>query len=114
MEDVFKQLAKSIYYYICKLCIRTHGIKNDFIIQANNKKQWTKLYEQHQKSFLHSESIKWSYKKEEENDKEFMARPVQRMDEEGAMGRSSRARLVRCTVRLEQRSALPFSMHETW
>ncbi len=30
----------------------------------------TKLYEQHQKSFLRSESIKWSYKKEEEKDKE--------------------------------------------
>ena len=59
------------YYYICKLCICTHGIKNDFIIQTNNKKQWKKLYEQHQKSFLHSESIKWSYKKEEEKDKEY-------------------------------------------
>jgi len=31
----------------------------------------TKLYEQHQKSLLHSESIKWSYKKEEEKDKEY-------------------------------------------
>ena len=71
MEEVFKQLPKSKYYYICKLCICNHGIKNDFIIQANNKKQWTKLYEQHQKSFLHSESIKRSYKKEEEKDKEY-------------------------------------------
>ena len=71
MEEVFKELPKSKYYYICKLCICTHGIKNDFIIQTNNKKQWNKLYEQHQKSFLHSESIKWSYKKEEEKDKEY-------------------------------------------
>ncbi len=31
----------------------------------------TKLYEQHQKLFLHSESIKWCYKREEEKDKEF-------------------------------------------
>jgi hypothetical protein len=57
MEEVFKELPKSKYYYICKLCICTHGIKNNFIIQTNNKKQLTKLYEQHQKSFLHSESI---------------------------------------------------------
>ena len=71
MEEVFKELPKLKYYYICRLCICTHGIKNDFIIQANNKKQWKKLYEQHQKSFLHSESIKWSYKKEEEKDKEY-------------------------------------------
>jgi len=71
MEEVFKELPKSKYYYICKLCICTHGIKNVFIIQTNNKKQWKKLYEQHQKSFLHSESIKWSYKKEEEKDKEY-------------------------------------------
>ena len=71
MEEVFKELPKSKYYYICKLCICNHGIKNDFIIQANNKKQWTKLYEQHQKSVLHSESIKWSYKKEEDKDKEY-------------------------------------------
>ena len=41
MEEVFKQLPKMKYYYICKLCICNHGIKNDFIIQANNKKQWT-------------------------------------------------------------------------
>ena len=71
MEEVFKELPKSKYYYICKLCICNHGIKNDFIIQTNNKKQLTKLYEQHQKSFLHSESIKWSYKKEEEKYKEY-------------------------------------------
>ena len=71
MEEVFKKLPKSKCYYICKLCICTHGIKNDFIIQTNNKKQWKKLYEQHQKSYLHSESIKWSYKKEEEKDKEY-------------------------------------------
>ncbi len=45
--------------------------KNNCIIQTNNKKQLTKLYEQHQKSLLHSESIKWCYKKEEEKDKEF-------------------------------------------
>ena len=37
MEEVFKELPKSKYYYICKLCICTHGIKNDFIIQTNNK-----------------------------------------------------------------------------
>ena len=71
MEEVFKELPKRKYYYICKLCICNHGIKNDFIIQTNNKKQLTKLYEQHQKSLLHSESIKWFYKKEEEKDKEF-------------------------------------------
>ena len=71
MEEVFKELPKLKYYYICKLCICNHGIKNDFIIQTNNKKQLTKLYEQHQKSFLHSESIKRSYKKEEEKDKEY-------------------------------------------
>ena len=59
------------YYYICKLCICNRGIKNDFIIRTNNNKQLTKLYEQHQKSLLHSESIKWCYKKEEEKDKEF-------------------------------------------
>ena len=70
MEEVDKQLPKSKYYYICKLCICTHGIKNDFIMQTNNKKQLKKLYEQHQKSFLHSESIKWCFKKEEEKDKE--------------------------------------------
>ena len=69
MEEVFRELPKRKYYYICKLCICNHGIKNDFIIQTNNKKQLTKLYEQHQKSFLHSESIKRSYKKEK--DKEF-------------------------------------------
>ena len=51
MEEVFKELPKSKYYYICKLCICTHGIKNDFIIQTNNKKQWKKLYEQHQNHF---------------------------------------------------------------
>ena len=71
MEEIFKELPKSKYYYICKLCICTHGIKNNFIIQTNNNKQLTKLYEQHQKSLLHSESIKWFYKKEEEKDKEF-------------------------------------------
>ena len=71
MEEVFKELPKMKYYYICKLCICNHGIKNNFIIQTNNKKQLTKLYEQHQKSLLHSESIKWFYKKEEEKDKEF-------------------------------------------
>ena len=71
MEDVFKELPKSKYYYICKLCICNHGIKNDFIIQTNNKKQLTKLYEQHQQSLLHSESIKLFYKKEEEKDKEY-------------------------------------------
>ena len=71
MEEVFKELPKRKYYYICKLCICNHGIKNDFIIQTNNKKQLTKLYEQHQKSLLHSESIKRSYKKEEEKDKEY-------------------------------------------
>ena len=71
MEEVFKELPKMKYYYICKLCICNHGIKNDFIIQTNNKKQLTKLYEQHQKSFLHSESIKRSYKKEEDKDKEY-------------------------------------------
>ena len=71
MEEIFKELPKRKYYYICKLCICTHGIKNNFIIQTNNNKQLTKLYEQHQKSLLHSESIKWFYKKEEEKDKEF-------------------------------------------
>jgi len=71
MEEVFEELPKMKYYYICKLCICTHGIKNNFIIQTNNNKQLTKLYEQHQKSLLHSESIKWFYKKEEEKDKEF-------------------------------------------
>ena len=71
MEEVFKQLPKSKYYYICKLCICNHGIKNDFIIQTNNKKQWSKLFEQHQESVLHYESIKWSYTKEEEKDKEY-------------------------------------------
>ena len=71
MEEVFKELPKMKYYSICKLCICNHGIKNDFIIQTNNKKQLTKLYEQHQKSFLHSESIKWSYKKEKDKDKEY-------------------------------------------
>ena len=45
--------------------------KSDFIIQTNNKKQLMKPYEQHQKTFLHSESIKWSYKKEEEKDKRY-------------------------------------------
>ena len=59
------------YYSICNICICTHGIKNDFIIQTNNKKQLKKLYEQHQKTFLHSESIKWFFKKAEENDKEY-------------------------------------------
>ncbi len=39
MEEVFKQLPKSKYYYICKLCICNHGIKNDFIIQTNIKKR---------------------------------------------------------------------------
>ena len=63
MEEVFKQLPKSKYYYICKLCIYTHGIKNDFIIQTKNKKKLKKLYEQHQKSFLHSESINGVSKK---------------------------------------------------
>jgi hypothetical protein len=75
MEEVFKELPKMKHYYICKLCICNHGIKNDFIIQTNNKKQLTKLLIknswQHQKSFLHSESIKRSYKKEEEKDKEY-------------------------------------------
>ena len=42
MEEVFKELPKMKYYYICKLCICNHGIKNDFIIQTNNKKQLTK------------------------------------------------------------------------
>ena len=45
--------------------------KKWFIIQTNNKKQLKKLYEQHQKSFLHSESIKWCFKKGEEKDKEY-------------------------------------------
>ncbi len=36
MEENFKELPKSKYYYICKLCICNHGIKNDFIIQTNN------------------------------------------------------------------------------
>ncbi len=31
MEEVFKQLPKSKYYYICKLCICTHGIKNNLL-----------------------------------------------------------------------------------
>ena len=70
MEEVFKELPKSKYYYICKLCICTHGTKK-IIIQTNTKKQLTKLYEQHKKSLLHSESIKLFYKKEEEKDKEF-------------------------------------------
>ena len=71
MEEVFKQLPKMKYNYICNTCICTHGIKNDFIIQTNNKKQLTKLYEQHQKLFLHSESLKWFFKKEEDEDKEY-------------------------------------------
>ena len=45
MEEVFKELPKMKYYYICKLCICNHGIKNDFIIQTNIKKQVTKLYD---------------------------------------------------------------------
>ena len=43
-------------------------------IAVNKKRIYNKfvrLYEQHQKSFLHSESIKRSYKKEKEKDKEY-------------------------------------------
>jgi hypothetical protein len=53
---------------VSKLCICTHGITKHFMIQTN-KKTVDKLFQQHQKSFLHSESIKYSYKKEEEKDK---------------------------------------------
>ncbi len=37
MEEVFGQLPKMKYYYVCKLCICTHGIKNDFMTQSYYK-----------------------------------------------------------------------------
>ena len=48
-EEFFQTITKIKYNHICKLCICTHGIKNDFIMQTDNKKQLKKLYEQHQK-----------------------------------------------------------------
>ena len=37
MEEVFKELPKSKYYYICKSCICTHGIKTILLYKLIKK-----------------------------------------------------------------------------